>query len=39
MKRKYTNDILETLLGVKAETCLESIDKILYKIEYIVEIR
>jgi len=39
MKRKYTNDILGTPLGVEAETCLESTDKILYETEYIVGIR
>jgi len=39
MKRKYTNDILGTPLGVEAETCLGSTDKILYETEYIVGVR
>jgi len=37
MKRKYINDLLETLLEVEAGTYPRSIDKVLYEIECIRE--
>ena len=37
MKRKYINDLLETLLEVEAGIYPRSIDKVLYEIECIKE--